>query len=185
VSLGLVVVVVLGLIWVTVTRDVREDMTITECGFDKYGPYAKVRVDGRGGLGVMDHEGVTVVFTYDGVSWSDSTHGITVSVPERGSTTAVLHGNYPPRVITPRWSGRKHNIIVEGHPVYRIDEPFGNRDENWPGRLVTHSQPKEFISRQVRLHPHGPNAGAQKEIVPDDLHLIGCSLPPPDEFEDD
>lgn len=146
---------------------------VTECGFDEYGPYAKVRVTSRfGGLGSTAHAQVNVAFTYDGAWYGDDGSYTRVKLPVLGSATAVVHGKYPPPVIPTHWSGLKHEITVEGRTVYRIPNSFGDRDEHWPGRLVS----KDVVERRSRLHPH--TFVAYKEIVPDDLSRIRCSVAP-------
>lgn len=173
-AIGLIGAVVLGL-GIVALRPLMGPgrVHVTECGFDAYGPYAKVRVASLwGGLGTTDHAQVSVAFTYDGAWYGDDGAYIRVKLPVLGTSTGVVHGTYPPRVIPPRWSGRNGKIIVEGRTVYRVADGFGDREENWPGRLVT----KEFVARQLQLHPH--RFVADEEIVPDDLHRISCSVAP-------
>jgi hypothetical protein len=92
---------------------------VTECRVDANGPYAKVRVSSLvGGLGAVEHEQVVVGFTYDGAWYTSKVS--TVKVPVLGSTTIVMRGKYPPRVINLRWDGGpKGKITVEGHMVHR------------------------------------------------------------------
>jgi hypothetical protein len=65
---------------------------VTECGFDAKGAYAKVRVGSLvGGLGSMEHESVSVLFTYDDAKYA--TGGATVKAPVLGTTTTVVRAS--------------------------------------------------------------------------------------------
>ncbi len=65
---------------------------VTECGFDAKGAYAKVRVGSLvGGLGSMEHEQVSVFFTYDAAKYA--TGGDTIKPPVLGSTTTVVRAS--------------------------------------------------------------------------------------------
>jgi len=162
-----VAVLVLGILGIVVVNKAWVGENITECGVDAQGPYANVRINSLwGGLGNVSHHQVHVNFTYDG-AWYDAEIS-TIEMPVLDSTTTVVHGKYPPRSINLRWDGGpkgEGRIHVEGQTVYRTGEPIGDRDENWPGRLVT----KAFAAEHL-------NRGIDEEIVPDDLQRIGCSI---------
>ena len=152
-------ILVLGLgIWTLKTQVLGQHLT--ECGVDANGPYARVRINSLvGGLSSTDQQ-VKVEFTYDG-AWYDVGFR-TATVPVLGTTTTVVHGTYPPRVINlHRDGGPKGKLTVAGHQVvHRSDVP--------PYKLVSES----FVAQ----HPHHPIV---EEMVPDALQQIDCSLSPP------
>lgn len=93
---------------------------VTECGVDAAGPYATIRVSSLvGGLGAVDHQSINVFFTYDGARYATTrSTTVTVKVPVLGSTTTVVRGEYPPRVINSHRDGEPEGKInVEGHMV--------------------------------------------------------------------
>jgi hypothetical protein len=168
---------------------------IIECGVDANGPYAKVRVNSvGGGLGSTDHTAVNVHFTYDG-AWYDG-QGTRVKLPVLGSTTTVVRGTYPPRVIDLHWDGGpKGKITVEGHTVYRRAVVKRLLDRR-PGSLRPDPPEKPAAQQLHHMLPRDPlideGPGHQavrsehrriiawEEIVPDDLQKLGCTASVPE-----
>lgn len=184
---AIIAVLIAGIWWYR--RPAGPGAHITECGFDKNGPYAKVRVSSLGGgLGAEDHERFGVYFAYDGERYAINV--ARVKVPVLGSTTVVLPGVYPPHVINSDGSG---SITVEGRTVYRDVDVRVNRHipDKWAahhdllasnGARVTAFRPKSAVHKPGQ---HGPRTLlAHKETLPDDLGKIGCYLdPPPDGWQ--
>jgi hypothetical protein len=131
---------------------------VTECGVDAKGPYAKVRVGSLlGGRGSIKHEGVSVLFTYDGHGYALG--GSRVKVPMFGSTTVFVRGTWPPRVI---------DLDYDGGPKGKITVPGRAVGGHWVNTSVA-------LQRRWHIRPQF------KAIVePNDLGLLGCGrvLPP-------
>ena len=127
---------------------------VTKCGVDAKGPYAKVRVSSLlGGRGAMDHEGVGVLFTYDGNAYVNG--GSRIKVPTFGSTTTFVRGTWPPRVI---------NLDYDGGPKGKITVP---------GRVVGGHWVNTSVAAQRRW---GIRPRFKPLVQPNDLSLLGCEV---------
>jgi hypothetical protein len=129
---------------------------ITACGVDANGPYAKVRYTSFGDGLVKPADPLRVDFYYDGAWYSVTGGSVRISV--LGSTTTVVHGTWPPRVV---------NLGADGGPRGKITVP---------GRVVGGHWVNTSVAMQRRWHIR-PRFKAIVE--PNDKSLLGCRIHPP------
>jgi hypothetical protein len=154
------VVAALGLgLWGIVAWHAWHGEHVTECGVDAHGPYAKVGYNSFGDGLVKPADPLRVDFYYDGAWYS--VRGGSVKISVLGSTTTVVHGAWPPRVV---------NLGADGGPKGKIVVQGFEAGGHW-------------VNTGKGLQKTYPNLRPKfKALVePNDKSLFGCRITPPND----